>query len=291
MKLPPIAQRLFRCQFVLALLLHALSSFSTPADSVFVETVLQQYAGKAFSPGGLTAAIGREFLGRPYVGGTLEVNAPDSEALVVNTREVDCTTFVDQVLALVLTALDGEESYPAFCRWLTTLRYRDGVVNGYASRLHYFTDFVADNNEVFWLVPADDGPFAAVQRVELSFMSTHPDSYPALRDKPETIALIRDVESRYKEYPVRFIPKNSPSFYALLKEGDVVALLTTTSGLDVSHLGIAVEEGGELRLLHASSSAGKVLIDSHPLQAMVMGRKSCQGIRAIRLKDNRQRDY
>ena len=256
------------------------------ADSMFVERLLQLYAGKNMPPAQLVTAMGREFIGKPYVGGTLEVNAPDTEQLVVNTREVDCTTFVDQVLALALTAMDGDTSYAAFCQWLTTLRYRGGVVDGYASRLHYFTDFVADNGQLFDLVPATDGTLGEVQRVTLSFMSTHTDSYPSLRGHPGTVALVREVEQRYADYPVRYIPKSSTTLYSLLREGDVVALLTTTEGLDVSHLGIIVKEKNELHLLHASSAAGKVVVDSRPLPAMLASRKSCQGIRAIRLKPN-----
>lgn len=256
------------------------------ADSVFVERLLQQYAGKDMTPAQLVTAMGREFVGKPYVGGTLEVNAPGQEQLVVNTREVDCTTFVDQVLALALTARDGDTRFAAFCQWLTTLRYRGGTVNGYASRLHYFTDFVADNKPLFDLVPAADGTQGEVRRVTLSFMSTHTDSYPSLRGHPETVALIREVEQRYADYPVRYIPKLSTTLYSLFREGDVVALLTTTEGLDVSHLGIVVKENDELHLLHASSAAGKVVVDPRPLSAMLAPRKSCPGIRAIRLKTN-----
>ena len=261
------------------------------ADSLFVEQVLQKYAfltsedSSLCNPGRLTVAIGREFLGRPYVGGTLEVYAPD-ETLVVNTREVDCTTFVDQVLALALTVMNGQTSYADFCRWLTKLRYRDGKVDGYASRLHYFTDFVYENAE--WLTPlpfADDDRYP-LQKVTLSYMSTHSDSYPALKENPRAVSLIRDVESRYVCYPVRYIPKDKTSLFSLLREGDVVALLTTVKGLDVSHLGIVVEEQGELRLLHASSAAGKVLVEPRSLIAMLVTRKSCPGIRVVRLNES-----
>jgi hypothetical protein len=43
-------------------------------------------------------------LGRPYVHHTLEGNA--TEQLVVNTREFDCTTFIETTLAI---ALAGQE--------------------------------------------------------------------------------------------------------------------------------------------------------------------------------------
>lgn len=259
------------------------------ADSLFVEQILNKYlvqydASSEMTTGMLVSAIGREFLGRPYVGGTLEVNVPD-EALVVNTREVDCTTFVDQVLALTLSVLHGQGDYSAFCRWLTALRYRGGVVDGYASRLHYFTDFVRDNSDWLEPVPSADDDRYPLQEVTLSFMSTHHDSYPALKENAKAVSLIRDVENRYVSYPVRYIPKEKVPFFSNLHEGDVVALLTTVKGLDVSHLGIVVKEQGELRLLHASSVAGKVIVEPRSLSAMLSSRKSCPGIRIVRLKD------
>lgn len=49
---------------------------------------------------------GLSFLKTPYVAHTLEVN--DEEKLVVNFDEVDCTTFVEYVLALSLSPVkDG----------------------------------------------------------------------------------------------------------------------------------------------------------------------------------------
>ena len=42
--------------------------------------------------------IGKFFLGTPYVAGTLETKG--AEHLVVNLREYDCVTFVENVVAL-----------------------------------------------------------------------------------------------------------------------------------------------------------------------------------------------
>ena len=53
----------------------------------------------------------RKFIGIPYVAHTLEVN--DDERLVVNTRQLDCTTFVETVTALTLCAYNKEYSYDA----------------------------------------------------------------------------------------------------------------------------------------------------------------------------------
>jgi len=134
------------------------------------------------------------------------------------------------------------------------------------------------------VIPSIDDARCPIREVTLSFMSTHPASYLSLKDNPDAVSLIRQVEAKYTAYPIRYIPKDTPFLFSLLREGDVVALLTTIEGLDVSHLGLVVEEDDGPHLLHASSATGKVVIDPRPLPQMLRNRKSCPGIRAVRLK-------
>src|SRR5512145_3438028 len=98
-----------------------------------------------FSPGDLIIEIGRFFLGAPYQAGTLE--RAGREKLVVHLADFDCTTFVETVLALARTTAAGKLSVPEFRKNLKFIRYRQGRLNGYASRLHYFTDWLADNEK------------------------------------------------------------------------------------------------------------------------------------------------
>ena len=88
---------------------------------------------------------GLNFLKTPYVAHTLEVN--EEEKLVVNFDEVDCTTFVEYVLALSLSPVkNGAIDKTDYARVLQKIRYRDGRINGYTSRLHYIADWI--NNGV-----------------------------------------------------------------------------------------------------------------------------------------------
>ena len=70
-------------------------------DSV---TVCRLLAASRQLPRGtnLQLFFARKFLGLPYVAHTLEIN--DDERLVVNTRQLDCTTLVENVTALTLCA-------------------------------------------------------------------------------------------------------------------------------------------------------------------------------------------
>ena len=71
------------------------------SDSVRICRLLQQAPADA-----TTLWFARQFLGIPYVAHTLEVN--DREQLVVNTRQLDCTTFVETVTALKLCTQAGK---------------------------------------------------------------------------------------------------------------------------------------------------------------------------------------
>lgn len=81
----------------------------------------------------------QKFVGIPYVAHTLE--GDKQERLVVNTRQLDCTTLVETVTALTLCAQRKDYSWLAYQQALVGLRYRGGVINGYPSRLHYFTEW------------------------------------------------------------------------------------------------------------------------------------------------------
>ena len=84
--------------------------------------------------------IAKSFLETPYVASTLEIN--ENEQLVCNLSELDCFTFDENVLALYLTKKKNSNSYKYFQDILTQLRYRNNKIDGYASRLHYFTEWV-----------------------------------------------------------------------------------------------------------------------------------------------------
>ncbi len=79
--------------------------------------------------------LGTYFQGTPYVGHTLE--AEGEEQLVINLREMDCTTLVENCLALAKTIQNGRPDFSRFASRLKNIRYHSGIINGYPSRLHY----------------------------------------------------------------------------------------------------------------------------------------------------------
>lgn len=224
------------------------------------------------------------FVGTPYVAHTLEGRP---EVLTVNLDELDCTTFVETVMALSYTVGEGRSTWRDFLYNLQRLRYRRGEVNGYASRLHYISDWVIDNTHRgnFREVTANF-PAVAYQVRTIDFMSANRSKYPALADDSE-FERMRSVEIGYRNHRFPYI-KNSDlakkTTMAELRSGDILALVTKMKNLDVTHMGIIIKQEGVPYLLHASSTNGKVELTSVPLADFMKRNPSLIGIRVFRLE-------
>lgn len=246
---------------------------------------------------------GLEFIGVPYVASTLEVGYTANpqvanEQLIINTRELDCTTFIETVCALTLTTRERSISFADYCRHLQRMRYRGGIISGYASRNHYFSTWI-DNAEAlgfaYELTQADSPLFSATKRQTINYMTTHPAQYPALRDEggSKYMPAIREAE-RAITRAEHYIPTSklglSRQHLDCVKDGDILAMVTSKAGLDVSHLGLAVwGKDGKLHLLNASSLHHKVVLEQRTLQQYQQSQKTQQGIRVIRLNNEKNK--
>ena len=253
------------------------------ADSI---TVCQLLA-KA-KPTTSTLWFARQFLGVPYVAHTLEVN--DNEQLVVNTRQLDCTTLVETVTALTLCARQGKRSWNDYLQTLRTLRYRQGVLTDYTSRLHYFSDWIADKQamKIVSEIQSPNPPFTAVQQVKVDYMSTHPTAYKALKAQPKLVSVIRQQEQRLTGTRARYIPKSSlrrstKALRQAVHDGDIIAITCKKKGLDIAHLGFAVWQKDGLHLLNASMIHKKVVEEPMPFYQYLQKHSSHTGIRVIRI--------
>ena len=260
-----------------------LVSWAHNADSLFVVKTLQGTSTDVLS-------FARQFIGLPYVAHTLEIHAKGQERLVVNTRELDCTTFVENVIALTLCAKNNERHFNAFRKYLRQLRYRHGVINGYPSRLHYFTDWIDDNSAMKFVseIQQPRPPFTAVQRVAVDYMSQHPQSYRALKEHPKFVSVISQQEKALTGRSYRYIPKRAVRNTHLLRQtihdGDIIAITCNKKGLDIAHLGFAVWRKDGLHLLNASQLHKKVVEEPMTLYAYLQKHPSHMGIRVIRIK-------
>ncbi len=253
-------------------------------DSIRITHILAETSEKNFANNSeLIITIAGEFSGTPYVGGTLDRS--DIERVTVNSREMDCTTFVEQVVAIAATYKEGKKDFASFIRNLERIRYRDGLCNGYTSRLHYISQWIADSAKSNLIEEKRGEEHTATQILHLDFMSKHPDNYRQLKENPHLIEEIARCEAQFNGAHIAYIPKNSlqkPQEQLQIEDGDILALVTNIKGLDVSHIGFAIRRNGQLHLLHASSAKGKIVNDEQPLYDYLKNRKSNPGIRVFR---------
>lgn len=226
------------------------------------------------------------FLDKPYKSHTLDQNS--EERLVVNTREVDCTTFIEQICALTHCILRNETDFSAFCKHLRNIRYADGEID-YCKRNHYFTLWIKNNCNNGYITPVmlpSEKGFRAHKTLNINYMSTHTESYAMLRNNSQRIARIKEMEGSLSGSVVTYIPKHSLHNHSLLKEyisdGDIIVIMTSIKGLDTSHIGMACWRDGKLYMLHASSRHKRVLIEPEPLHTYMMKQPKQTGIMVVR---------
>lgn len=236
------------------------------------------------------ARLGVTFVGTTYTPGTLE--APGPEHLVVNLRELDCVTFIETVVALTrfvrhhgVTGLeDAAAARDAYEGYLRQLRYRNGELDGYASRLHYFSDWLThhENRGFLALIAEQLGGVPDPEPVD--FMSTHPDAYRQLAD-PEVLDQIRRMEARLSAAgPRTYLPQAAIGDAASgIRDGDIIAATSTVAGLDIAHTGLALWVDGRLHLLHAPLVGRSVEISEVPLAQRIAGIGGQDGIMVGRI--------
>lgn len=232
-----------------------------------------------------TLHFAKKMLGVPYVAGTLDGN--DEELLVVHLDKLDCTTFVETVLALAITEKQCKgNGFTNFKNALMFVRYRDGKLDGYASRLHYFSDWIKDNERKGILREVTSkSSYAQTKELWLDFMSTHSSSYLPMTKDTSLVQQIATQEKAWQGVEVSYLPKdklNLSSAELKIKNGDILAITTNIKGLDVVHVGFAFWKGEELHMLHASSVANKVIEDPLSLYEYSKNKKAHTGVRAIR---------
>lgn len=255
------------------------------ADTTRITEILVDAASKHFkSSGERVGYIARKFIGTPYAAGTLEISP---ERVTVNLDSLDCTTFFENVLAMAYTIGEGRTSWRDFIYNLERIRYRNGELNGYGSRLHYICDWFVDNIHRGNIEDATR-LFPRINYIvrSIDFMSANRDKYPTLAD-PAELERIKSIEIGYRNHRFPYIKTgdiNGKDTRAALRDGDAIALVTPVKNLDVSHTGFVVMVDGIPHLLHASSASGKVEISSLPL-ADYLKRNRLLGIRIARLKD------
>lgn len=272
----------FICLFLIATLpLQSLSAqvidCKAQDKQVFEKYIKYIASAEAISKVSLLQQTAEFFLGKPYVAGTLDTHK--TEKLVVNLSEFDCVTFIETVIALTNTVADKQQTLEDFAAQLQKIRYRNGILTDYASRLHYTSEWTDNNVEKGILKPVT---FAEneLETKTINFMSTHRSAYAALKTDDSMLAQIKSIESVINERGgFYFLPKNKINRYAdKIPHMAVIAFTTSIKGLDTTHTGFAYRKNGKLAFIHASSLKNKVVIDEKSISEYCMSQQSCTGL-------------
>jgi hypothetical protein len=226
--------------------------------------------------------MGESFLGQPYVASTLEGNP--TERLVCKFDGMDCTTLVESSVALAIAKTENQ-NFDGYKSELTKLRYRDGIIDGYPSRLHYILDWIYENQKRGRLEDITEKIGGVPYVKEINFMSNHANLYQPLA-ATEVWEKIKEQEGKINGREHSYIPKaDIQKAEPMLHDGDIVAFTSSVEGLDVNHMGIITKIGNRAYLLHASLALKKVILSSVPLAEYVASVPKHTGMIVARLTD------
>jgi Protein of unknown function (DUF1460) len=242
------------------------------------------------STGGSAIRVGELAAGTPYEPATLEAylraggSPRGQEPLTLSLTHFDCVTLVESCLAVARVA-EGHDvpTWQRFGREIERMRYRGGERRGYTSRLHYFSEWIADgaNRGLVRDLGAELG--GVEDRRPLRFMTRHRASYPAFAEE-DVYREIGAIERRLDRRPRHLIPTaRIPEVADRIESGDVLAFATAIPGLDVTHAAFAYRDtAGVLRVLHAPLSGGVVAITRTTLPEYVAAIRRATGILVAR---------
>ncbi|HWB40003.1 MAG TPA: N-acetylmuramoyl-L-alanine amidase-like domain-containing protein [Gemmatimonadales bacterium] len=247
-------------------------------------------AGTDVRLGRVATRVGELAAGTPYQPHTLEAylkagGSPEGpEPLTLSLTRFDCVTLVEACLAVARVSAGAlPPTWERFGREVERMRYREGERRGYASRLHYFSEWIADG-AARGLVRDLGGELGGEEDARpLRFMTGHRASYTALADE-NVFRRIEAQERRLDGHPRRVVPTGRiPQVADRLESGDVLAFATSIPGLDVSHAAFAYRDaGGILRVLHAPLSGGVVEVTRATLPEYVAAIRRATGILVAR---------
>ncbi len=209
--------------------------------------------------------VGKDFIGTEYVAHTLEKDG--DEQLVIDLSGLDCTTFLETSLTLARCIKKGKTSFEDYQNELTFVRYRDGKIDKYPSRLHYFSDWIYNNQQKEIVKDVTKEIGGEKIKFNLNFMTENPEFYKQLKENSDFIPIIRKQEKEINNRTYYYIPKAKvESIENKIESGDLIAITSSVKGLDINHVGLAIKmEDGRIHFLHAPLVGSKVQITPEPL--------------------------
>ncbi|MDE6531936.1 MAG: DUF1460 domain-containing protein [Muribaculaceae bacterium] len=237
-------------------------------DTVMVSKLLQKTNEHGGTLGDRCVYAAKELVGTPW--------APPADndsigTVVVNMHGFDRLGFVNTVLAIAEASRQKLPTVREFVRQYESFSRRKGEDDGFASQLIYGADWVVDNvyrgNLKEMTEYLGGGGFKAKT---LDYITRHREDYPALKDEA-TYDKVRMMEMGYRSHRIPHMKKQSAgnkTLHELMKNGDVVMMLSPEFDFDIYDIGIVEMKGGEPYMIHISPESGVVVADPYPMQRL-----------------------
>ncbi|MBE9030519.1 DUF1460 domain-containing protein [filamentous cyanobacterium LEGE 11480] len=203
-------------------------------------------------------AIAQEFRGYRYTADLLDQAEP--EILRLSLKQFDCVLFIEAMLGLTRTVHSHDPTESQFVAQIQAQRYRNGQVSDYCSRLHYFSEWILENQRQGRVKDLGAELKGIPLNRTLDFMSQNWRKYPR-QAHARNRRCIKAMEQQLGRVNLRYVPTNQiRASYPRLKPGDIVAIATRIPGLDVTHTGLVYRTpNGGTGMIHAAPRVGVIV--------------------------------
>ena len=202
-----------------------------------------------------------------------------AEALAVELDHFECVSFLESSLAVARCAWRGKPTEGCFVWEVAGFRYRSGLMSNYASRLHYFVDWLEDNGGRWRLKNITDELGGRPVARDFFYLTRRAARVPAL-SAPSLRRSMTAIEADLSSRQHSVLGRNSiRSALDAMQDGDLIAVAGNRPGHLITHAGFVVKgEGERARLLHASSYHRRVVVTREDVADYVMRRPARTGV-------------
>jgi hypothetical protein len=215
--------------------------------------------------------IGLYFKGAPYLSNRLSKSNP--EKMYYSFSDFDCVTYVENVLALYYS----EGANAKFIKNLINIRYDDTV--SYENRNHYLTKGLQKMVALNILSPINNQFNSKLIQKNVNYLSKHVSSHNI------NMARIINIEKSISQKNMYYFDSTKDlKINDLIKNGDVIAFVSSRNDLDFQHVGFVHIKNNKKYILHASQEKKIVCISDVTIDQYIFKNKKITGFQIYRPK-------
>jgi hypothetical protein len=215
--------------------------------------------------------IGQFFKGVPYLSNRLSKSNP--EKIYYSFSDFDCVTYVENVLALYYSVGANAK----FIKNLINIRYDDTV--SYENRNHYLTKGLQKMVALNILSPINNQFNSKSIQKNVNYLSKH-----VISNNINMATIINIEKSISQKNMYYFDSTKDLKINDLIKNGDVIAFVSSRNDLDFQHVGFVHIKNNKMYILHASQEKKIVCISDVTIDQYIFKNKKITGFQIYRPK-------